>query len=82
MLIRIGDEKRELIDAHLGLLKTKILEVFTSQDAEAQAETYQVFGSVLANMPHKTLLYSTLIALIAQDKPEVADSVLKNIIQT
>lgn len=82
MLIRIGDEKRELIDAHLGVLKTKILEVFTSQDAVAQQETYQVFGSVLANMPHKTLLYSTVIALLAMEKPEVAEVILKSIVQT
>lgn len=28
MLIRIGDEKRELIDAHLNVLKTKVIDLF------------------------------------------------------
>jgi hypothetical protein len=82
MLIRIGDEKREVIDAHLNILKTKILELFSKEgEEESQRETLSVFSEVVGNMPQKTLVYACLIALIAVEAPAKAEVILTQTVQ-
>jgi len=73
MFIRIGDEKRELIDAHLTVLSNKFTELLNKQDAEMLADVTLMFRQVIENMPHKVLLYASLIGLMAsQDRAKVS----------
>ena len=62
MLIRIGDEKRELIDTHLGVLMAKMADV----KADELEEVLETFSTVLQNMPHKVALYASLIGLLRE----------------
>jgi hypothetical protein len=63
MLIRIGDERRDLKDDHLNKLKNALL----SEDAQSnhKALIIETLNSCILNLPHKSLLYSSLVALIA-----------------
>lgn len=81
MLIRIGDEKRELIDAHLTVLKTKFLELMGLDDPVSQQQTINIFKEVIENMPHKTLIYSGLLALMAAENPAKTQVLLKQVVQ-
>ena len=82
MLIRIGDERRELIVQHLDVLKGKC-----SDTSKHEADTKQVLIdaliTVIENLPHKVMIYADLIALIAQQNVQMAkdliDSVLKHL---
>ena len=65
MLIRIGDEKHELIDAHLGVLATKLGELINQNEAEPTKEVAATLRQVVENMPHKCMLYSSLFGLLA-----------------
>ena len=82
MLIRIGDEKRESIDAHLTVLCTKIVALLGEGDATQLAEATEVFNQVLQNMPHKAHLYACLMALLLRQEPmkglQLLDTLLKN----
>ena len=80
MLIRIGDEKRELIDAHLGVLKNKFADLLTQNDEEMVKESVETLRSVIENMPHKTLIYSSLIALLATSHAPQAQSLFNQVI--
>ena len=64
MLIRIGDEKREMIDSHLNVLKNKICSQ-TQWDTETDQTLKQTLLTVIHNLPHKVFIYSGLISLIS-----------------
>ena len=69
MLIRIGDEKRELIDSHLQVLMTKMADV----KGDEVAEVLETFSTVLLNMPHKVLLYASVVGLLRQNNHGIAE---------
>ena len=77
MLIRIGDEKRELIDSHLGVLMTKLSDV-KSDEIEEVLET---FSTVLTNMPHKVSLYASIVGLLRLNNHQIAEQLINHILQ-
>jgi hypothetical protein len=80
MLIRIGDEKRELIDQHLQVLCNKFVELLNKGDQEMLQDAVSMFRQVIENMPHKVSIYAALVGLMVQnDSPNVC-SLLEEII--
>ena len=78
MLVRIGDEKRELIDQHLGVLRGKCLDV-NNHDEETIPNMKQTLCAVVHNLPHKVFISGSLIALIAQENPQMATDVVNSV---
>lgn len=85
MLIRIGDEKREMINAHIDVLKTKITMQSAWLDDTAEV-LQQTLVKVIQNLPHKVFIYAALLGLIACENPEICNQlvgqVLKDLIST
>ena len=71
MLVRIGDEKRDLIEQHLGVLRGKCVDV-DKHDVDTVPNMQQTLCAVVHNLPHKVFLYASLVALIAQESPAIA----------
>jgi hypothetical protein len=62
MLIRIGDEKREMRDEHLNKLKTQFNSAFVMKDKNNRDALVDSLLTCVQLMPHKANLYSYLIA--------------------
>ena len=63
MIIRIGDEKRDLLDEHLRKLKQQIL----SEEAQRNCRDciLETLIKCVTFLPHKTMVYSALVGMIA-----------------
>ena len=72
MLIRIGDEKREMIDMHMNVLKNKIC-AQSQWDSETEQTLKQTLLTVIHNLPHKVFVYSGLISLISTENAQLAN---------
>lgn len=81
MLVRIGDEKRDQIDTHLGVLKGKCVGVANHVDDTMQT-MQQTLCDVVHNLPHKAHLYSTLIGLIASENPQMASNLVNTVVDS
>ena len=66
MLIRIGDERREQIEQHLANLKTKCSDT-SKHEPDTKQVLIETLITVIENLPHKTLIYADLVAMIAQE---------------
>ena len=82
MLIRIGDEKREMLDAHLTVIKSKLVELMHQDDQKMQEEVVTVLRDVIENMPHKVYLYASLFGLIAIENMDIATRLFTLIMTT
>ena len=82
MLIRIGDEKREMLDAHLTVIKSKLVELMHQDDQKTQEEVVTVLRDVIENMPHKVYLYASLFGLIAVENMDIATRLFTLIMTT
>jgi len=80
MLIRIGDEKRELIDAHLTVLCNKFIELLNKGDQDMLQDAISMFRQVIENMPHKVSIYASLIGLMVQHDSTKVVALLEEII--
>lgn len=68
MIVRVGDERRNLKDEHVRKLKDFILlEQTQSNYRELAVDT--LYKCIL-NLPHKTMLYAALVTLIANSSSE------------
>lgn len=65
MIIRIGDERRSLLDEHLGKLKDLMLSGESMQHHRQLA--VESYIAAATNLPHKVYVYGALLALIAAD---------------
>ena len=81
MLIRIGDEKREQIDAHVTVLKTKLVELFEKNDTEMIADVVSMLQQVIENMPHKIVIYAQTIGLLAMTHPQRAEQIVNHVVE-
>lgn len=80
MLIRIGDEKREMINAHIDVLKTKIaMQAAWLEDTEEVL--MQTLVKVVQNLPHKVFIYAALMGLIACENPEICAKVVAGVME-
>lgn len=79
-MIRISDEKRAQKDEHLQKLKNFILseECFSHHEELVQ----DIFPKCVLNMPHKSLIYSTLVALIAIEKNSLAVDIVNKLVES
>ena len=66
MLIRVGDERRELLDQHLVALKTKCLD-FDKYESDTKSVLIETLITVITNLPHKVLVYSNFVAILAAE---------------
>ena len=82
MLIRIGDEKRELIDAHLGVLKNKFADLINQNEPTMLEEAITTLRQVIENMPHKGLIYASLLALMATTDSAKTEGVFIKVAQS
>ena len=73
MLIRIGDEKREMVEQHLTIVVTKLMDLQARNEPETVDEFLGVFQTVLINLPHKGLLYASIVALLASKNSQMAN---------
>lgn len=80
MLIRIGDEKRDQIDAHVSVLKTKFVELMDKNDSEMIADVLCLLQQVIENMPHKVVIYAQLIGLIAMTHASKAYEIVAHVL--
>jgi hypothetical protein len=65
MLIRIGDERREMLEQHLDNLKNKCADT-SNHEADTKQVLCETLINVIENLPHKVMVYADLIALVAQ----------------
>ena len=75
MIVRIGDERRMLIDDHLVKLKDFILSDETQKNHRDLA--IDTLVACASSLPHKTLLYAALTYLINQQEPKLAQDVIE-----
>jgi len=80
MLIRIGDEKREMIDAHLTVLKNKFVDLLGQNEPEMQKEATHTLRSVIENLPHKVCLYAALVAMMAGQDAQKTQTLVQEIL--
>ena len=62
MLVRVGDEKRDMREEHLRKLKDFLISAETQKNY--QDVVCSVFKRCVASLPHKVYLYSALTALL------------------
>ena len=65
MIIRVGDEKREMRDEHLRKLKDFILNEETQKNF--RDVSLDIFTKCIANLPNQVMLYTALTTLISLD---------------
>ena len=75
MLVRIGDEKREVLETHMNVLKTKIAKT-DDYLVETRDEMLQQFVKVVTNLPHKVKIYAGVLYLIATENAELAAGIV------
>jgi hypothetical protein len=80
MLIRIGDERREMLDQHLLALKTKCLD-FSKYEADTKSVLVQTLITVITNLPHKVLVYANFVAYLAQENAQFAEEIVQEIVK-
>lgn len=74
MIIRIGDEKREQKDDHIKKLKAVILQ---EETLKSHKETVlDTLTKCVFNMPHKSLMYATIVASIAVENEQFATEIV------
>ena len=78
MLIRVGDERRELLDQHLVALKTKCLD-FDKYESDTKSVLIETLITVITNLPHKVLVYSNFIAILPAENAQLAQEVVTEI---
>jgi hypothetical protein len=76
MIIRIGDERRSLIEDHVRKLKDFIMSPETQKYHRNLA--IESLISAVANLPHKAFIYGALFALVA--KSDVENSLTQDIL--
>lgn len=81
MIIRIGDERRELRDEHLNKLKTQLVSGFVMKDKSNKQLVLDALLSCIRVMPHKANLYSHLIAAIAVDDFDFAQEITVAVVE-
>jgi len=64
MLVRIGDEKRDMIEKHLFILSGKCTDV-ERHEVDTVQSMQHTLCQVVHNLPHKVFLYAALVAMIA-----------------
>jgi hypothetical protein len=62
MIIRVGDERRELRDDHMQKLKTQFNSAFVMKDKNNRESLVDSLLTCIKLMPHKVNLYSYLVA--------------------
>ena len=80
MLIRIGDERREMLDQHLVALKTKCLD-FEKYEADTKSVLIQTLITVITNLPHKVLVYSNFVAILATENAQLAGEIVDEVVK-
>jgi hypothetical protein len=80
MLIRIGDERREMLEQHLVALKTKCLD-FPKYESDTKEVLIQTLISVITNLPHKILVYANFVAMLAHDDANYATEIVAGIVK-
>lgn len=80
MLIRIGDERREMLDQHLLNLKTKCLD-FSKYEADTKSVLIETLITVITNLPHKVLVYANFVAFLATENPQFAEEIVQEIVK-
>ena len=81
MLIRIGDEKREMIEQHLENLKGKCIDT-EKHEVDTKEEMQATLCQVVHNLPQKVLIYAALVALIAKENAQLAKDLIDTIVQS
>ena len=76
MIIRIGDEKRELKDEHLAKLKTQFNSAFVLKDKTNRDSLIESLLTCVTLMPHKVALYSHLVASTAVESFEFGNEII------
>lgn len=72
MVIRIGDERREMLDEHLQKLKAQMNSAYVLKDKHNREVLQEALLTCLKHMPHKVGLYSYLLGATAVDNFEFA----------
>ena len=80
MLIRVGDERRELLDQHLLALKSKCLD-FDKYEPDTKSVLMETLITVITNLPHKVLVYSNLVAILASENTQIAQEVVDEVVK-
>ena len=74
MIIRIGDEKREQKDDHIKKLRAVILQEETLKNHKETV--LDTLTKCVLNMPHKSLIYATIVASIAVENEQFANEIV------
>ena len=75
MVIRIGDERREMLDEHLQKLKAQMNSAYVLKDKHNREVLIEALLTCLKHMPHKVGVYSYLLGATAVDNFEFAQEI-------
>lgn len=82
MIIRIGDERRELRDEHLLKLKTQLNSAFVMKDRFNRDALVDSLLTCVKHMPHKVNLYSYLVAATAVENFEFGQEITHKVVES
>ena len=82
MIIRVGDEKRELRDDHMQKLKTQFNSAFVMKDRFNRDALVDSLLTCVKHMPHKVNLYSYLVAATAVENFEFGQEITHKVVES
>ena len=80
MLVRVGDEKRDMREEHLRKLKDFLLSAETQKNYKEVV--LNVFKRCVASLPHKVFLYATLTTLLITENETFGTSLVEQTAET
>lgn len=81
MIIRIGDERRHLIDEHLSKLKNQLTSAFVLKDKNNREAIVDSLTTCIKLMPHKVNIYTYLIAATSLEDFDFATQIVNRVVQ-
>jgi hypothetical protein len=81
MIIRIGDERRHLIDEHLQKLKMQLNSAFVMKDKNNREAIIETLTTCIKHMPHKVNLYSYIIAALSLEDFDFVTLITNRVVQ-
>jgi hypothetical protein len=81
MIIRVGDERRDLRDDHMQKLKTQFNSAFVMKDKNNRDALVESLLTCVKLMPHKVNIYSYVVAATAVDNFEFSQEIVTKVVE-
>mmetsp|Transcript_1968 Transcript_1968/g.3452 ORF Transcript_1968/g.3452 Transcript_1968/m.3452 type:complete len:80 (-) Transcript_1968:2315-2554(-) len=69
-----------MIDQHLTLVRNKCVDL-DNYESDTLATITETLASVVLNLSHKSMVYASLVAMIAQSNPSLAQDIVEVVVE-